>query len=228
MLSIGQSKSEVKDMKGIIDISVELSKDTVIYPGDPTPEYGLLFSLANKEIANVGYIKTGIHHATHVDVPYHFKEGADTFDKIPMEHWIGKVLVVDVTSAEKCVKNTDLKDVPLKEYKRVLLKTKNSLDYYKRPEFYKDFIYLDKSACEMFVDAGVLTVGLDYITIDPHGSEDFPAHKTLLHNGVCVIECINLENVEPGEYYLMCLPLKLKGTDGAPARVILLEKGFKV
>jgi len=215
-------------LDGIIDISVELSGDTVIYPGDPRPEYGLIFSLKAGGIANVGYLKTGIHHGTHVDVPYHFKDGDRTFDRMSMEHWVGKVLVVDATSAEKCVKDTDLKDVPLKEYQRILLKTVNSLDYYKRKEFTGDFIYLDKSACELMVESGIKTVGLDYITVDPHGSEGFPAHKTLLHNGVCIIECINLEHVKPGEYYLMCLPLKLVGTDGAPARAVLLRKGFSV
>jgi len=182
--------------------------------------------LKNGDIANVGYLKTGTHHGTHVDVPYHFKDGERKFNEMPMEHWIGKVLVADVTSAEKCVSAADLKHVPLREYKRILLKTRNSLYYYKQPGFCEDFIYLDKSACELIVEAGVLTVGLDYITIDPYGTKDFPAHKTLLHNGVCVIECINLEQVEAGEYFLMCLPLKLTGTDGAPARAVLLEEGF--
>lgn len=114
----------------------------------------------------------------------------------------------------------------MEKYQRILLKTKNSYDYYKRKEFSTDFIYLDKSACELMVTSGVKTVGLDYITVAPHGSADFPAHKTLLYNGVCIIECINLEHVEPGEYYLMCLPLKLTGTDGAPARAVLLSGDF--
>ncbi|MCL5071536.1 MAG: cyclase family protein [Actinobacteria bacterium] len=161
-------------IKNIIDISVELSPHTIIYPGDPTPEYGLLFSLDNNEIANVGYIKTGIHHGTHVDVPYHFKNGERTFEQIPMEHWIGKVLVVDATSSEKCIRDEDLRKIPLKKYKRILFKTRNSTDYYKLPEFYPQFIYLDKSACELMVKSGIKTVGIDYITVDPHGSEDFP------------------------------------------------------
>jgi arylformamidase len=217
-----------KPLKGIIDISVELSEDTIIYPGDPVPEYGLIFSLANGEIANVGYIKHGIHHATHVDVPYHFKNGERTFDQIPMEHWIGKVLVIDATGAKECVTDKYLEGADLKTYRRILFKTQNSLKYYKEPEFNSSFIYLDKSVCKAMVKAGVLTVGLDYITVDPHGSEGFPAHKTLLYNGVCIIECIDLDNVEPGEYFLMCMPLKLKGTDGAPARVVLLDKDFSI
>ncbi len=229
MPNIGQSRGLIcvmENIENIIDISVSLSKDTVIYPGDPMPEYGLIFSLAGGGVANVGYIKNGIHHATHVDVPYHFKDSGRKFDEMPMDHWVGKVLVIDATAADKCVKDTDLKDVPLRNYGRILLKTRNSSVYYKKPGFASDFIYLDKSACDLIVASGVKTVGLDYITVDPFGSGDFPAHNTLLGNGVCIIECLNLENVEPGEYYLMCLPLKLTGTDGSPARAVLLKKGF--
>ena len=221
------SKME-SNIKKIIDISTTLSKDTVIYPGDPVPEYELLFSLADGGIANVGGIKHGIHHGTHVDVPYHFKDGAKTIEQIPLDYWIGPCLVVDATDENECVSAETLKDIQLDRYKRILFKTKNSLDYYKRSEFYEKFIYLHKSACELMVKNKVLTVGLDYITVDPFGSEGFPAHTTLLWNGVCIIECINLDGVEAGEYYLMCLPLKLKGTDGASARVVLLEQGFAV
>lgn len=213
-------------MESFIDISISLSSDTLIYPGDPKPEIGLLFSLKNGDIANVGYLKNGIHHGTHVDVPYHFKDDGMKFHEIPMDYWVGKVYVADLTCVEKCIKDVDLKDIPLGEYKRILFKTRNSAEYMKKAEFSEDFVYLDKSACELIAGSGVKTVGLDYITIDPHGSESFPAHKTLLYNGVCIIESINLDEVEQGEYYLVCLPLKLIGTDGAPARAILLKKEF--
>lgn len=212
----------------IIDISTVLSKDTIIYPGDPLPKYELFLSLNNGEIANVGGIKHGIHHGTHVDVPYHFKNGAKTFDQIPLDYWVGPCLVVDATHEDECVSAKTLEGIPLEKYKRILFKTKNSTDYYKRPEFYEKFIYLDKSVCQLMVENNVLTVGLDYITVDPFGGEGFPAHTTLLWNEVCIIECINLDGVQAGEYYLMCLPLKLKGTDGANARVVLLEQGFSI
>jgi len=215
-------------MDKIIDISVTLSKDTVIYPGDPAPEYMLFCSLADGGIANVGGMKHGLHHGTHVDVPYHFKDGERTIEQMPLSHWVGPVLVVDATQEDVCISAKTLEGIDLDQHRRILFKTKNSLDYYKRPEFYEKFIYLDKSACELMVQHSVLTVGLDYITVDPFGSADFPAHHTLLWNGVCIIECISLDGVEAGEYYLMCLPLKLKGTDGANARAVLLKSGFVV
>lgn len=213
-------------MDKIIDISVTLSEDTVIYPGDPAPEYMLFCSLADGGIANVGGMMHGLHHGTHVDVPYHFKDGARTIEQMPLEHWVGPALVVDATNEDVCVSAKTLEGIDLGKHKRILLKTKNSLDYYKRPQFYEKFIYLDKSACEALAAHKVLTVGLDYITVDPYGTRDFPAHHTLLGSGVCIIECINLDGVEPGEYYLMCLPLKLDGTDGANARAVLLKPGF--
>jgi arylformamidase len=212
-----------------IDISIPLSADTIIYPGDPKPEYSLFNALERGEIANVGMMKHGLHHGTHVDVPYHFMgEGTKKIDEIPLTRWIGPALVIDATGENECVNAETVKGIDLKGYDKVLFKTKNSTEYYKKGVFFPQFIYLDKGISTLLVQSGIKTVGLDYITVDPHGSVDFPAHKTLLGNDVCIIECINLENVNAGEYFLMCLPLKLVGTDGANARVILLKPGFTV
>jgi len=207
----------------IIDISIDLSPDTIIYPGDPRPEIDYMFKLKDGDIANVGRMTIGLHHGTHVDVPVHFFEGGQTLDQFPLTTWVGEALVVELTHLEKCITDKDLKEIEeLKKYRKVLFKTKNSTQYYKKDTFTEDFIYLDGSAARYLVDIGVKTVGIDYITIDPYGSPDFPAHRTLLGNGVVIIESINLENVEPGLYTLICLPIKIKGMDGAPARAILL------
>jgi len=210
----------------LIDISTPLSKDTIIYPGDPAPEYGLLFSLAGGGIANVGAMKHGLHHGTHVDVPYHFNDNGRKLHEMPLEFWVGPALVVDATHEDACISADTLQDIPLDRYRRILFKTKNSTQYYKKTEFYEQFIYLHQSACDLLVKNKVLTVGLDYITVDPFGCDGFPAHNTLLSNEVCIIECIDLDGVEAGEYFLICLPLKLIGTDGANARALLLRKGF--
>lgn len=211
----------------IIDISMPLCADTVIYPGDPMPEYELIFSLKTGGVANVGGMKHGLHHGTHIDVPYHFFDEGKRLDEMPLSTWIGPALVVDATQEEKCISADTLRDVPLEKYDKILFKTKNSAVYYDRPGFVPEFIYLDKSACELMAEKGVKTVGLDYITVDPFGGE-LAAHVVLLGKDVCIIECINLKAVDPGEYYLMCLPLKLIGTDGANARAVLLQPGFTV
>lgn len=207
----------------MIDISVELSKQSIIYPGDSSPDIGLTASLANGDSANVGYMNICLHHGTHVDAPYHYLEDGLTINKVPLDHWVGPVLVADLTKADKCIRAADLDDLPLAEYSRVLFKTKNSLDLIQRKTFSHDFIYLAPDACQRLVESGVKTVGIDYLTIDPVGGQDYPAHRTLLGHGVCIIEYINLKHVKPGVYYLLCLPLKLTGTDGAPARVLLMD-----
>ena len=209
-------------MSKIIDISIPLSKETIIYPGDPIPEYTFINKLDNGEIANVGQMKHGLHHGTHVDVPYHFYNDGKKLDEMPLETFVGPALVIDATDEETCISAETLAGKPVDQYRIVLFKTKNSTEYYKLGRFYPGFIYIDKSACDALVAAGVKLVGLDYITVDPHGSPDFPAHNTLLSNEVCIIECLDLSMVGEGVYQLYCLPLKLTGTDGANARAVLI------
>jgi arylformamidase len=217
-----------ENQNNILDISVALSNQTIVYPDDPILEYSLISSCANGDAANVGFLKLCIHSGTHVDVPYHFSDDGRTLEQMPLDHWVGPALVVDVTAADRCIVASDLDGVPLQDFARILLKTKNSGNYGQNKQSNDDFIFLDESACDRMVAAGVKTVGLDYITVDPLGSVDFPAHQSLLGQGVCIIEHINLKDVDPGVYYLMCLPLRLIGTDGAPARVMLLKPGFCV
>ena len=217
-----------ENFEKIIDISIFLTEETIIYPGDPQPEYKRFQELKKGDIANVGMMRHGLHHGTHVDVPYHFDDKGKKFREMPLDYWVGKVLVVDATGEAVCVNANTLKDIPVKSYQRILFKTKNSTEYYKKGVFYPQFIYLDKSACVLLAENGVKTVGLDYITVDPYGSQDFPAHNTLLSNQISIIECIDLGGVDAGEYYLMCLPLKLGETDGANARAVLLREGFRV
>jgi arylformamidase len=211
--------------KDLIDISVTWCPgETLIYPGDPAPEYGLVYDLSKGGIANVGFVKTGIHYATHVDVPWHFGNSGRKMHEIGMEHWVGPAVVFDATAEQTCISEKTLSSFNWTGVERVLFKTMNSLDYYHREGFYEKFIYLDQSACEYLVQkTKVKTIGLDYITVDPYMCEGFPAHHTLLDNGRLIIECIDLKDVAPGEYQLLCFPLKYKNTDGAPARAFLTK-----
>jgi arylformamidase len=214
------------EAKDLIDISVTWCPgETLIYPGDPAPEYGMIWELDKGGIANVGYLRTGIHYATHVDAPWHFTNSGKKMHEVNLDHWIGPAAVLDCTDEPVCVSSDTLRRFDLTGVERVLFKTMNSVDYYHREGFYEKFIYLDKSACEYLVrETPVKTVGIDYITVDPYMCDGFPAHHTLLENGVLIIECIDLRDVEPGEYQLLCFPLKLKNTDGAPARAFLIKR----
>jgi len=208
----------------ILDISVDLNENTYTYPGDPELEYVELYSTAKGDRVNLSGVKMSLHQGTHVDAPYHMFANGMKIDEIPMEHWIGKTYVADMTHICECIRDFDIllkKDIL--KHKRVLFKTKNSVNCISGSEPYGDNIYLDESACRLLAESNVITVGFDYLTIDPLNSIDFPAHKELLSKNICIIENIKLDGVSEGEYHMVCLPLKVTGRDGSPARVILIE-----
>ena len=205
----------------ISDISVPLDQATIIYPGDPDFDWKLLASLAAGDSANVSCLTMSSHTGTHVDVPAHFLAYGLTLDQIPLDYWLGPCLGMDVTKPKTYVTGRDLASQPLAGYERILLKTQNSLSRAKK--FQPDFIYLAESACDLLIAAGVKTLGFDYLSVVPPGSS-FPAHHKLLASGICLIESLLLEAVQPGPYYLVCLPLRLSGAEAAPARAVLLPE----
>ena len=207
----------------IIDISISLTPDMIVYPDDPQPKVYWKFSIDDGYPSNVGYIDAGLHHGTHVDAPFHFDSNRTTIEKVPFDRWIGKCLVVDLTHLTKCISRADLEKIEdMGDYERILFKTKNSLIYLKEKSFNYNFIYIEKGAADYIVAKGIKTVGLDYITVDKYGS-DLDAHKAFLLNGVTIIEAINLEHVTGGKYTLFCMPLKIPNMDAAPARAFLYK-----
>jgi arylformamidase len=201
----------------MIDISTVLGTDTPVYPGDPMIEYGLITSIAAGDDANTGVIRHALHHATHVDAPYHFFENGKKLHEIPLEAWVGEALVVDATREKECITAKTLQGAPIGQYRRILLKTANSADT-------KSRVYLHESACGLLIRSGVTTVGTDGMSVDPVDGTEYPAHRALLSQGVCIIEGLCLKEVAAGAYLLVCLPLKLIGTDGANARAVLFAK----
>lgn len=210
-------------MARYLDISVPTGPTTTVYPGDPASE--LLWPYWTHEKgnpANVGFFHGGLHHGTHVDVPWHFIRGARRLDEIPLDRWVGPCWVVDCTHEPECVSSTTLErsNIP-NQAKRILLKTRNSRrDYWHEP-WDPNFIYIHRSAADWCVEREIWTVGLDYLTIDPPTEPEFPAHTTLLGHEIVLIENLTLRDVEPGEYELLAAPVKLIGADGAWCRALL-------
>ena len=133
---------------------------------------------------------------------------------------IGEALVVQIDA--DAITADELRDVDFKTYKRILFKTRNS-ELLKSEEFSREYVALDYSAAELLVKNGVRVVGIDYLSIEELDTETHSVHKILTENGVIIIETLDLSNVEPGAYFMVALPLKLKNSDGAPARVVLVE-----
>jgi arylformamidase len=206
-----------------IDISVPISARTTVYPGDPIPQiHWPYWSHAKGDPANVGFYTGGLHHGTHVDAPWHFETKRRRLGEIPLEHWVGPCWVADLTAEPECVTAAALQKAAIQPgTRRLLFKTRNSQrDYWHEPWDPK-FIYLHRSAARWCVEQGVLTVGLDYLTIDPPQEPEFPAHHTLLGNDVTIIENLNLRDVPAGGYELIAAPINVPEADGAWCRALL-------
>jgi arylformamidase len=196
----------------LIDISLPVRPGMVLYPGDPTVTLERVASLANGDVANISRLAFGVHTGTHVDAPVHFIDGAPGAEALPLDVLVGPASVLDLTAAEH-LDASAFDGIDLAP--RILLKTSNS-DLWSRDSFADDSLALTEDAARLLVDAGVRLVGIDYLSIG-----DEAAHNVLLAAGVVPVEGLDLRGVEPGEYELICAPLKLVGSDGAPARVLL-------
>ncbi len=206
-------------MAKIYDITVPLSSEVPTYPGDPPFEVTFTHKIADGQPFNVSRITLGAHSGTHVDAPYHFLADGATVEQLPLEMLLGKCRVVELMTREK-VQRSDLEALDLRDDLRVLLKTRMS-GQLRQPVFQEDFVYLTEDAATYLAQVGIKLVGIDYLSIDKFGSTDYPAHRALLETGVVIIEGLDLSEVEPGEYDMICLPLRIVGLDGSPARVIL-------
>jgi len=205
----------------LYDISLTISKDLPTWPGDPRIELKKISQIDQGELANVTYLSTAVHIGTHVDAPDHFLGNGNTVEKIPLDYMVGPALVVEVPSRE-VISAADLAALHIPPgTKRVLFKTANSRYWKENAKiFQKDFIALSPGAAKLLVDLGIQVVGVDYLSVAAF-NDPKPTHKILLEAEVLIIEGLDLSGIMPGEYRLYCLPLKIAGSDGAPARVLL-------
>lgn len=207
----------------IHDITVTISARTPIYAGDPTVNFVAAKSIAGGDSANVSQITLGVHTATHVDAPNHFIDGSRRVHEIDPNKLIGPCRVVRVPDDVIAIEPEHVGD--LGDAKRVLFKTRNS-EFWSEPErgFRKDFTYLTPATAKLLADAGVVLVGIDYLSIEKSGSPGHPVHVTLLEKEIVILEGVDLRGIEPGDYELICSPLKYDGAggDGSPARTFLV------
>jgi len=201
-------------MTEIIDISVPVRPGMITYPGDPTVTLERVVSIADGGVSNLSRLDFGVHSGTHVDAPVHFIDGAAAAETLALDVLIGPARVLDLTGADR-LDASAFDGVALEE--RVLLKTSNS-ELWNRDTFADEFLALTEDGARRLIGAGVKLVGIDYLSIG-----DEAAHQVLLGADVVAIEGLDLRGVEPGEYQLVCAPLKLVGSDGAPARTLLIR-----
>ena len=203
------------------DISVPNRPDMHFYPGDPTLEQTQIRAIARGDVANLTHLSLGAHTGTHVDAPAHFIDGAPTLEQVALECMVGPAQVVDVRG-RPAVDAATLRSHEIDTGAIVLFHTDNS-ERWARPGFQKDFVHLTLDGAEHLVAHDVKTIGWDYLSIEQFGSTTFEVHKLVLGRGILIIEGLDLREIAAGRYLLACLPLKLEGVDGAPARAVLMR-----
>lgn len=203
----------------LIDVSVALDTSLPTYPGNTPFSLEAVKRIASGDSSNVSTIHMSVHAGTHVDAPRHFFDSGIGVDALPLEMLCGRTRVIEVTS-RKAIAAEDLAAAHLSEDVRVLIKTHNSR-LWGTAEFQKDFVGVTESGAKYLVEHGIKVVGVDYLSVEVFKTPGAPAHHTLLGAGTIVIEGLNLIDVEPAVYDMICLPLRVVGADGAPARVVL-------
>jgi arylformamidase len=207
----------------IFDVTVAISEKMPIYAGDPPAVVESAKQLSAGESSNISRLAFGAHTCTHVDAPNHFIDGSRRVDQLDLTKLIGPCRVVRVPDEIQTIGPEHIGDI--EGIERVLFKTKNSA-YWTDSEFHSDFAHLSPAAADALVASGVKLVGIDYLSIERFHSGDHAVHKAFLSKEIVILEGLDLRAVEPGDYELVCLPLKYVGGegDGAPARAVLIQR----
>lgn len=202
-----------------LDVSVRLAAGMPTYPGNPEFELQPVTRIAEGGSSNVSRLVMSTHTGTHVDAPRHFFDDGPGVDTLALDLLLGRARVVEITRRGG-IGAEELGAAGLREDLRVLFKTSNSA-LWNGSAFYQDYTYLTEAGARYLVDQGVKVVGVDYLSVEQFKKPGAPAHHALLSQGVVIIEGLNLADADPGMYEMYCLPLRIAGGDGAPARVVL-------
>ena len=207
----------------IYDISLPISETLIVWPGDERVKMQTVSSLERGDVATVTHLAFSAHTGTHVDAPKHFIREGGSVDTLSLESLVGPALVVDVGDVDVITAEVlAAQDIPA-GVERVLFRTRNSALWAQGVgTFHEQFVAIDGSGAEWLVARGVRLVGIDYLSVGPFDAPR-PTHVALLGNNVVVVEGLDLSAIEPDWYTLICLPLRLSGVDGAPARAVLID-----
>ncbi len=203
----------------LIDVTVPLDATIPTYPNNTPFSLEPIKRLARGDSSNVSTLHMSAHSGTHVDAPRHFFDNGPGVEALALDILMGRVRVIQVTSRTG-ISAEDLAKEDLSEEVRILIKTRNS-QLWGTTEFRTDYVGVTESGARHLVAHGIKLVGVDYLSVEPFKTPGAPAHHVLLGAGTIVLEGLNLRDVEPGIYELCCLPLRVVGSDGAPARVVL-------
>jgi len=210
----------------IYDISLPISESLVTWPGDPPIHITQPYHLDKGDEATVSRLDMGAHTGTHVDAPVHYIPGGSGVNELDLHTLVGPALVVHALEADAL--SADVLDaLPIPPgTERVLFRTRNSEApselIRQEGQFSEDFVAITEDGARWLVECGVRLVGVDYLSVGPYQS-GAATHRTLMQAGVIPVEGLDLSGIPAGIYQLVCLPLRIVGADGAPARAILID-----
>jgi len=203
-----------------IDVSVPLRTGMVHWPDNQPVSIERMLDIECGDVANVSKLSMGANTGTHMDAPIHFFRTGRGLDTMPLTATIGRARVIEIRDPES-IKPEELRPHRIQRGERVLFKTRNSARCWQTDDFVEDFVYISQEAARYLAAKQVQTIGVDYLSVGGFFKDGVETHHALLEAGIWIIEGLNLANVAPGIYELVCLPLKIEGSDGAPSRAIL-------
>ncbi len=202
------------------DISVTLYNGMAGWPGDEKFNMERTFEIGKGSACNVSKYTMSSHAGTHIDPPYHFLPDGISLDKMEISSTVGPARVIEIQDRES-VKPAELAKHRIRRGERLLFKTVNSEKCWKTREFVKDFVHISPEAATLIAQTGVLAIGIDYLSAGGYENNGDLTHMKLMERGVWIIEGLDLSGISPGKYEMICLPLKILNSDGAPARAII-------
>ncbi len=203
-----------------IDISIPLRNGMVHWPSDPAFQIERVFDREKGDPATVSKMTLCVHAGTHMDAPLHFIRNATPIDRIPLDAALGPARVIQIDDP-KSIRREDLLQYGIAAGERILFKTRNSDYAWNSDAFDENFVFISQDAARYLAECRIRCVGVDYLSVGGFREDGPETHHALLEAGIWIIEGLNLSGIEPGAYELACLPLKLMGAEGAPARAIL-------
>jgi arylformamidase len=203
-----------------IDISVTLKSGMVNWPGDPPVSISHALDMERGDPCTVSKLDMGAHTGTHMDAPAHFIRDGIGIDDMPLDAGMGRARVIAISDQES-IKTDELEQHSIRRGERILFKTRNSDHIWDFDSFVEDFIYISESAALYLAEKQVKLVGVDYLSVGGFHADGVKIHQALLDAGIWIIEGLNLKQLQPGRAQLICLPIKIAGGDGAPARALV-------
>jgi arylformamidase len=204
------------------DVSVPLGEGMIVWPGDPPTHVERIAAIERGDPQNISAMSLCLHAGTHIDAPRHYFADGAAIDGLPLAAVIGPARVIAIEDAS--ITARELAGHKIRRGERILFKTRNSERARSAQAFFEDYVSLDREGAGYLAGCGILAAGIDYLSIGAPNEDGDQVHRALLSAGVWIIEGLDLSAVDPGDYDLVCLPLSIPGSDGAPARAVLRRR----